>query len=112
MENIALLNDWLRLGRFKAKKNSRFAEDSYKVQIDWDKTTPDKIHVKDSFHSDIIDAVLYAFRESPAYTYTKPVPRPKYGSPEWAEAQVSEMEQKAIEHFEALEEKMAQPGWY
>jgi hypothetical protein len=101
MENVALLNDWLRLGKFKAKKTSRFVEDSYKLQIDWDKTRPDKIIVKDTFHSDIIDAVLYAFRESPAYTYTAPKIKPKYGTPAWAKEQEEEMEQAAIDFFTA-----------
>lgn len=106
MENVALLNDWLRLGKFKAKKTSRFVEDSYKLQIDWDKTRPDKIIVKDTFHSDIIDAVLYAFRESPAYTYTAPIIKPKYGSKEWADAEVSQMEQDAIDFYTAQEDAM------
>lgn len=104
MENIALLNDALRSNRFKAKRTSRFAQDSYLVEIDRDKTTPDKIKVKDSFHSDIIDAVLYAFKESPAFSYQPPIIKPKHGTKEWAEQEISEMEQNAIEHFEALEE--------
>lgn len=103
MENIALLNDALRSVRFRARRNSRFAQDSYLLEIDRDKTTPDKIKVKDTFHSDIIDAVLYAFKESPAFTYQEPIIKPKYGTKEWAKEEVTEMEQKAIEHFEALE---------
>lgn len=113
MENYALLNDALRSSRFKAKKNSRFAQDSYLIEIDRDKTTPDKIKIKDSFHSDIVDAVLYAFKESPAFTYQPAKFVPKYGSKEWAAEQVTDMEQKAIEHFEALEDatKGFQDGW-
>ncbi len=103
MENVALLNDFLRSGRFKAKKESRFSQDSYLVEIDRDKSTPDRLVVKDSFHSDIIDAVLYAFRESPAYTYQVPIVKPKYGSEEWAKQEVTEMEQAAQEYFESLE---------
>lgn len=103
MENVAFLNDALRSGRFKAKKNSRFAQDSFLVEIDRDKTTPDRIKVKDGFHSDIIDAVLYAFKESPAFTYQAPIIKPKYGTKEWAQEQVTEMEQKAQEYFENLE---------
>lgn len=100
MENVAFLNDWLRLGKFKAKSTSRFVEDSYKVQIDWEKSRPDKIVLKDSFHSDIIDAVLYAFKESPAYTYQKPKPTYAYGSKEWAKEQEELMEQATIERLE------------
>lgn len=113
MENVALLNDYLRLGKFKAKTDSRFVQDSFQVQIDWEKSTPDKIKVKDSFHSDIIDAVLYAFKESPAYTYQEPVVKPKYGTKEWADEQVSEMEEAAQEHFKNLEEAEKGFGdWY
>jgi hypothetical protein len=105
MENVAFLNDYLRLGKFKANKNSRFVKESFQVQIDWEKTTPDRLVVKSGFHSDIIDAVLYAFKESPAFTYRAPKIEPKYGSIEWAKEQVDEMEQRAIEHFESVKNK-------
>lgn len=91
MENIELLNDALRSGRFKAKANSRFAEDSYLMEIDRDKTTPERIKVSDRYHSDIIDAVLYAFKLSPAYTYEPPENKPKYGTKAWADAQEHSM---------------------
>lgn len=99
-ENVEFLNDALRLGQFKAKSASRFAMDSYLVQIDWEKSRPDKIIVKKHPHSDIIDAVLYAFKESPAFAYEKEVEKPKYGSREWAENQQSEMWEAAQVHFE------------
>jgi len=91
MENIELLNDALRSGKFKAKSKSRFAQDSYLVEIDRDKSTPDKIKVSDRFHSDIIDSVLYAFKLSYAFSYEKPKAAPKWGTKEWAEAQSNEM---------------------
>lgn len=91
MENIELLNDALRTGRFKAKSNSRFAQDSYLVEIDRDKSTPDRIKISDKFHSDIIDAVLYAFKLSPAYSYEPPKQLIKRGTKEWAERQSQEM---------------------
>lgn len=106
MENIAFLNEWLRLGHFKAKKSSTFAEDSFRVQIDWEKTTPDRIVVKDSFHSDIIDAVLYAFKESPAFTYQAPKLELKYGSPAWAMQEVTDMERMAEDHFKEEADKL------
>lgn len=100
MENVTILNDSLRTGRFMAKKNGKFAQDSYLVEIDRDKTTPDRIKVKDSYHSDIIDAVLYAFKESPAFSYRIPAPpSPAWGTTQWAESQVTEMERMAEEHF-------------
>ncbi len=94
---IELLNDALRLSRFKAKSSSRFAKDSYLIQIDWDRTTPNKIVIKKKPHSDIIDAVLYAFRESYAYTHKEEKPKPKYGSREWIEAQELEMFEREME---------------
>jgi phage terminase large subunit len=106
MENIAFLNDSLRTGRFRAKSNSKFAQDSYLVEIDKDKSTPDKIKVSDRYHSDIIDAVLYAFKESPGFAYQAPVEGPRYGSKEWAEAQGSQMFEAALEHFEAQSEQI------
>ncbi len=103
-ENVAFLNDALRLAKFKAPKTSRFVEDSYQLQIDWDRSTPEKLAVKKGFHSDIIDAVLYAFKESPAFAFVKPKAAPKYGSKEWAEEQVNEMESAAEEFFKAQEQ--------
>lgn len=109
MENIAFLNDYLRLGKFKANKRSRFAEDSYKLQVDWDKTTPDRIAVKSSFHSDVIDAVLYAFKESAAFTYRSAEEQPQYGSKEWANKQVMDMEQQLIDRLQ--EESQLEDPW-
>lgn len=63
IEFLALLDDALRTQRFKARANSRFADDSYIVEWDHDKTTPDKKVVKDEPHSDIVDATLYGYRE-------------------------------------------------
>lgn len=97
MENIAFLNDALRTGKLKAKANSKFAQDSYLVEIDKDKSTPDKIKVSDKYHSDIIDSVLYAFKESPAYAYVKPKEKLVYGSKEWAEEQDTQMFEAELE---------------
>lgn len=99
MENIAFLNDALRTGRFKAKSGSKFAQDSYLVEIDKDKSTPDKVKVSDKYHSDIIDAVLYAFKESPAFSYMPPKDKPRPGTKEWADAQTDEMFEDAQKYF-------------
>lgn len=98
-ENVEFLNDSLRTGKFKAKGKSTFAQDSYKVQIDWEKSTPNRIVIKKVPHSDIIDAVLYAFHESPAYSYQKVPVMPKYGTTEWAKKQTEDMFQQAVDHF-------------
>ncbi len=98
-ESVEFLNDALRTGKMMAKSASQFAQDSYQVQIDWDKSSPNKIVIKKKPHSDIIDAVLYIFKESPAFTYTKPIEKPKPGSKEWADAQTDEMWENAQTHF-------------
>jgi hypothetical protein len=101
MENIELLNDAMRGGRFKAKANSRFAQDSFLMEIDRDKSTPDRTVVSTRYHSDIIDAVLYGFKVSPAYTYEPPASKPKYGSKEWAEALSTSMFEAEMEGYKA-----------
>lgn len=103
-ENVEFLNDALRLGAFKAKSSSRFAIDSYLVQIDWDKSTPDRIIIKKQPHSDIIDAVLYAFKASLAYTFAATLPSPKWGTKEWANLQETEMFEKELEGFQKEQE--------
>lgn len=105
METIAFLNDALRTGRVKAKPTSRFAQDCFLVEIDRDKSTPDKIKVAGKFHSDIIDAVLYAFKESPSFTYQAAPAKAPWGSKEWADAQPNEMWEAALNHFEDLDGK-------
>ena len=102
--NVEFLNDAMRLGKFMAHKDSRFAKDSYLVQIDWEKSTSKSIVIKKKPHSDIIDAVLYAFKESYSYTYTKPSDKPKWGTKEWAEAQDTSMWEAELEgHLQASE---------
>lgn len=64
IEYLSLLNDALLTNRFKAKCDSRFAQDSMLVEWDYDKSTSDKLVIKDEPHSDIVDAVLYGFREA------------------------------------------------
>lgn len=96
-ENVGILNDELRLGKFKAKAMSRFAQDSYLIQIDWLKSTPDKIVIKKDPHSDIIDAVLYAHKESYSFTHKPETLAPRYGSKEWADSQSNEMWEKELE---------------
>ncbi len=98
-QNAAFLNDALAGGNFKAKRDSRFALDSYQIQIDWDKSKHDKIVVKPKPHSDIIDACLYAFKESPAFAFEAKLEVPKYGTNEWAKREQESFFDKAMEHF-------------
>jgi hypothetical protein len=90
MENLAILNDALRSGRFKAKRDSRFASDCMHLEIDRDRSRPDKLVVSDKFHSDVVDSVLYAFKLSPAYSWEPAKPAgPAKGSKEWYEKQAA-----------------------
>lgn len=111
-DNVTFLNDDLAVGLFKAKESSMFAQDSYKVQIDWDKTTPTKIVLKKNYHSDIIDAVLYAFRESYAFTHEPEVPKPVYGSKAWAQAEADKMFDAELEAMLAAKELEREYGNY
>lgn len=65
MSNYALLNNALRTGNFKAKHTTLFANDCNLLQRDYDRSTPEKLHVKG--HSDAVDAALYAFKFSPSF---------------------------------------------
>lgn len=104
MENVAFLNDAMRTKRFMAKSASAFAQDCFLVEIDKDKSRPDKIKVSEKYHSDIIDAVLYAFKESPAYAYQAAEKEVAYGSPAWARKQQDSMFEAAQEHFKQQQE--------
>lgn len=70
-EYIAMLNDDLRTGKLQALPGSRFAEDSMLVQ--WDYEDPFKPKVSDVYHTDIGDAVLYAWRECKHYFKETPL---------------------------------------
>ena len=67
-EFIELLNDALRRGDLLAKATGQFAQDSQMVE--WE--TP-MVKLKNNFHSDITDAVLYGFREC-LHWLEKPLP--------------------------------------
>ena len=82
VEFIELLNDDLRTEKFKAFNKSLFEEDCMLVQ--WDKDSrirnPERPKISDTYHSDICDAVLYAWRECRHYLSEKPVDSPKEGT--------------------------------
>ena len=99
MGNISIMNDALRTGKLMANKGSKFAQDSYLVEIDKDRSTPDRIVVSDKYHSDIIDAVLYAFKCSPAYSYQAPKIKPIEGTPEYYKQITEDLFENALEHF-------------
>lgn len=104
-EYIELLNDELRSGRLKARKDSQFAEDSMKLEWDLDKSTPDRRVISNRFHSDICDAVLYAWRESYGFAYAPKPKSPKPYTPEWYDEEARKMEQAAEEWAEKQKEQ-------
>ena len=110
LEYIELMNDALRTGKLKALQGSRFSQDCNKVEWDLDKSTPEKKVISKRFHSDICDAVLYAWRESYSYTFKKQPAKPKPGSPEY----FKEIEDKTFDHeFERLKRMEEEdPDWY
>lgn len=52
-EYIELLNDAMRMGRFFAKKDSRFADDCSRIKWETDLVNPEKPKISDNFHSDV-----------------------------------------------------------
>jgi len=94
-EYIELLNDALRTRKFFAREKGRFAEDSQRVEWDKNKSNGDKLLVSKSFHSDISDAVLYAFRESLHFLAEDLAPRILPGTPQWVKQQEESMEDAA-----------------
>lgn len=94
-EYIELLNDALRTGRFMAKANSRFAEDA--KLLEWDREIKgEKKEISENFHSDIIDAVLYGFRESLHWASEEEKETFKVGTPEFYQ-QIEDMHEKFAE---------------
>lgn len=108
-ENIELFNDALRTSQFRAKESSRWAQDTLLIEWDSDKSTPERKVVSDRYHSDICDAVLYAWRESYSFTSERPIVPLKPYTDAWFKAEAERMEQEAEEHFKKLED--AQKGW-
>jgi hypothetical protein len=98
VEFIELLNDDLRTEKFKAFNKSLFEEDCMLVQ--WDKDSrirnPERPKISDTYHSDICDAVLYAWRECRHYLSEKPEVKPKDGT----NAYMKELEMKEAKECE------------
>jgi len=102
VEFIELLNDDLRTERFKAFENSLFQEDCMLVQ--WDKDSkirnPEKPKISDTYHSDICDAVLYAWRECKHYLSEKPAKVPVEGTNDY----MRELEKREAEDMQRKKE--------
>ena len=102
VEFIELLNDDLRTEKFKAFKNSIFEEDCMLVQGDKDSKirNPEKPKISDTYHSDICDAVLYAWRECKHYLSEKPPEVPVEGTDEY----MKELERKEADEMQRKKE--------
>jgi hypothetical protein len=106
--NYGLLNNALRTGRFFARRDSRFAQDCNLLERDRDHSTPDRTVVKG--HSDAVDAALYSFRESPAYSYIEPLRPPARGTKEYDDDFARNMFQHAKEKVEKERANKAAEG--
>lgn len=106
VEFIELLNDDLRTSKFKAFHGSRFEEDCMLVQWDADSRikNPDKPKIRDTYHSDINDAVLYAWRECRHYQSEKPEPTPSRDS----DAYMDQMEKNEADK---IQNRKDNPDW-
>ncbi len=102
VEFIELLNDDLRTEKFKAFENSIFQEDCMLVQ--WDKDSkirnPEKPKISDTYHSDICDAVLYAWRDCKHYLSEKPIDEPEPNTDDY----MKELERKEAEEMQRKKE--------
>lgn len=100
LEFIELLNDDLRTGKFKAVPKTKFEEDCYLVQWDRSNSDPTKVKISAAYHSDINDAVLYAWRECRHY-FPK---APKAATPDKHSTEY--MDALEAQEAEAMEAKM------
>lgn len=97
-EYIELLNDALRTKSFMAKRDSKFASDTFVVEWDHNRSTPDRRVIKDEPHSDICDAVLYGFREAMHWLEdAAPVARKMTSWADWSQKNALENLEKQIE---------------
>lgn len=96
-EFIELLNDSMKSSRFFASNKSTFANDCMLIEWDKDKIKPDRLIVSDKFHSDIADAVLYAFRESLDWMSEPLVTGPVPYTDAWFKQQEDEIMDRLIE---------------
>lgn len=107
MENYRILNNAMARGHFKAKKDSRFAQDCSLLEKDHIKSTPDKIVVKG--HSDAVDSVLYPFKVSPAYTFIAPIKPTQVGTPEWGNEEQERMHKLNYDSVKKEQEMQRDP---
>lgn len=101
-EYIEILNDALRTQKFYANKTSHFANDCFLVEWDKESLQP---KISDNYHSDITDAVLYAFRESLHWLYEPEKFIPKRNTPEWFAQAERDMEEALEARLRSLQDE-------
>ena len=102
IEFIELLNDNLKSGRLKAFEGSLFQDDC--MLVTWDKESfirnPERPKISDAYHSDICDAVLYAWRECKHFLADSSYIPPKIGTNSY----MDNLEKKEAEKMQAMKE--------
>ncbi len=111
VEHITWLNDAFRTGLFYARRDSRFAQDCSIVEWDYDKSTSDKLVIKDDPHSDICDAVLYAYVDALAWL-SEPAPRKINIKEQWVEHTQRLMEDAVENSIRKDKEKEEEDKFY
>lgn len=96
-EYIALMNDAFLTKSLFVKKESLFAKESVLIEWDFDKSTADRKVIKHDPHSDIFDAVLYAYRES-IHWLSEPIKPKMNAKTQWAQIAEKEL-------YEAMEKE-------
>jgi len=108
-EFIEILNDAMRTQKFFASRHSRFAEDC--MRLEWEReedkriyTPSEKPRIRDNYHSDICDSVLYAFRECYHWLYQPQEPKVLPGSAEWFKKEEIKLEETVLEGIQRTKE--------
>lgn len=103
VEHLALLDDALMTGRFKAHKGSVFAQDCMLLEKERDPERPDLLTIRG--HSDIVDAVLYGFRKAQHWLHEPKIEKPKRGSLEELQEQEDEHRRFAEDQIQGSKEE-------
>lgn len=101
-EFIEILNDAMRCGNFFAKRDSEFAKDCARVKWDTDSL---KLKISDTYHSDVCDATLYAFRECLNWLHEAKTVLPQLNSREYYKKIEEDMIREAEKLFLAQKEE-------
>lgn len=100
LEHIEWLNDAMRTERFFAPNTSRFVQDC--ALVEWDRSKFEKPKISDRFHSDICDAVLYAYVKALHWLEVPKAPPPaRIGTLEWYDQEAARQKAAVDAEIEA-----------